>query len=120
MPSSPPRRRWWRPIAHRLFRRPSEILIVSTNGRPAWIAADLSPGRARRGRPGDFVTPSARLARAVADENTRQMPLDGPAPPRSPGTCAVVVTRSLDEAVARSQRMAPEHVVCDARPSPRG
>ena len=97
------------------FAGPSEILVVSTNGRPAWIAADLL---AQAEHDADaraiLVTPSAKLARAVADEVVRQMPLDGPARDAIARNGAIVVTRSLDEAVALSQRMAPEHVVCDS------
>jgi histidinol dehydrogenase len=97
------------------FAGPSEILIVSTNGRPAWIAADLlAQAEHDEDARAILVTPSAKLARAVADEIARQMPLDGPARAAIARNGAVVVTRSLDEAVALSQRMAPEHVVCDS------
>jgi len=97
------------------FAGPSEILVVSTNGRPAWIAADLiAQAEHDEDARAILVTPSARLARAVADEITRQMPLDGPARAAIGKNGAIVVTRNLDEAVALSQRMAPEHVVCDS------
>jgi histidinol dehydrogenase len=97
------------------FAGPSEILVVSTNGRPAWIAADLlAQAEHDEDARAILVTPSAKLARAVADEITRQMPLEGPARAAIARNGAVVVTRSLDEAVALSQRMAPEHVVCDS------
>lgn len=94
---------------------PSEILVVSAKGRPAWIAADLiaqaeHDERARA----ILVTPSRRLARAVAREIARQMPATGPASTAIVRNGAVVVTRTLDEAIAFSERMAPEHVVCDA------
>ena len=93
---------------------PSEILIVSTSGRPAWIAADLiaqaeHDERARA----VLATPSRRLARAVAREIARQMPTTGPASAALTRNGAIVVTRTLDEAIAFSERMAPEHVVCD-------
>ena len=97
------------------FAGPSEILVVSTNGRPAWIAADLiAQAEHDEDARAILVTPSARLARAVADEIARQMPLDGPARAAIATNGAIVVTRNLDEAVALSQRMAPEHVVCDS------
>ena len=97
------------------FAGPSEILILSTSGRAAWIAADLlAQAEHDEDARAILVTPSAKLARAVADEITRQMPLDGPARAAIARNGAVVVTRSLDEAVALSQRMAPEHVVCDS------
>jgi histidinol dehydrogenase len=98
------------------FAGPSEILILSTNGRGAWIAADLlAQAEHDEDARAILVTPSAKLARAVADELTRQMPLDGPARAAIARNGAIVVTRSLDEAVALSQRMAPEHVVCDSK-----
>ncbi len=97
------------------FAGPSEILIVSTNGRPAWIAADLiAQAEHDEDARAIFVTPSGRLARAVADEIARQMPAEGPARAAIARNGAIVVTRSLDEAVALSERMAPEHVVCDS------
>jgi len=98
------------------FAGPSEILIVSTAGRPAWIAADLI---AQAEHDADaravFVTPSRRLARAVAAEVDRQMPIEGPASAALARNGAIVVTRDLDGAIALSERMAPEHVVCDSR-----
>jgi len=97
------------------FAGPSEILVVSTNGRPAWIAADLiAQAEHDEDARAVFVTPNGRLARAVADEIARQMPIDGPARAAIARNGAIVVTRHLDEAIALSQRMAPEHVVCDS------
>jgi histidinol dehydrogenase len=97
------------------FAGPSEILIVSTHGEPAWIAADLiAQAEHDEDARAICVTPSARLARGVADEIARQMPLDGPARTAIGKNGAIIVTRTLDEAVALSQRMAPEHVVCDS------
>jgi histidinol dehydrogenase len=93
---------------------PSEILIVSTTGRPAWIAADLiAQAEHDEHARAILVTPSRRLANAVAREIARQMPAAGPAKPALARNGAIVVTRTLDEAIAFSERMAPEHVVCD-------
>ena len=97
------------------FAGPSEILVISSNGRPAWIAADLiAQAEHDEDARGVFVTPNAALGRAVVDEITRQMPVGGPASAALDRNGAVVVTRTLDEAVELSQRMAPEHVVCDS------
>jgi len=97
------------------FAGPSEILVLSSSGRPAWIAADLL---AQAEHDPDaralLVTPSETLARAVASEVARQMPADGPARTAIERNGAILVTRSLDEAVALSERMAPEHLVCDS------
>ena len=50
----------------------------------------------------------------VAASCNAQMPADGPAATRdADATAAIIVTRTLDEAIALCERMAPEHVVCD-------
>jgi histidinol dehydrogenase len=96
------------------FAGPSEILILSEDGDPAWIAADLlaqaehdADARAM------LVTPNAALARRVAAAIDRRMPADGPARAAIAANGGAVVTASLDEAIALAERMAPEHLVCD-------
>src|SRR4051812_39044306 len=97
------------------FAGPSEILIVSTNGRPDWIAADLlAQAEHDEDARAVLVTTSQVLARRVAEEVARQMPAGGPARIAIDRNGAIVVARSLDEAVALSERMAPEHLVCDS------
>lgn len=97
------------------FAGPSEIVIVSSTGKPAWIAADLlAQAEHDRDARALLVTPNAALARQVAAEIDRQMPVDGVARESIERNGAIVVTRSLDEAIALSERMAPEHVVCDS------
>jgi histidinol dehydrogenase len=97
------------------FAGPSEILIVSSNGRPAWIAADLiAQAEHDEDARAILVTPSRALARAVAAEIARQMPADGPARAAIAGNGAIIVCGSLDAAIALSERMAPEHVICDS------
>lgn len=97
------------------FAGPSEILVVSIDGRPQWIAADLvAQAEHDENARAIFVTPDRRLARQVADEIVRQLPADGPAGTALDRNGAIVVTRSIDEAIALSERMAPEHVVCDS------
>ena len=89
--------------------------FVSTSGKPAWIAADLlAQAEHDEDARAILVTPNASLARAVADEVERQMPADGPARAAIDRNGAIVVTRNMDEAIAVSERMAPEHVVCDS------
>ncbi len=94
---------------------PSEIAVVSTTGRPAWIAADLI-AQAEHDPDARAVlfTPSARLAAAVAEEIGRQMPADGPARRSLAANGGIIRTRTIGEAVMLCQRMAPEHVVCDS------
>ena len=93
---------------------PSEILIVSSAGRPAWIAADLiAQAEHDEQARAILVTPNRRLAAAVVREIGRQLPATGPASTALARNGAIVITRTLDGAIALSERMAPEHVVCD-------
>jgi histidinol dehydrogenase len=97
------------------FAGPSEILILSDRGAPEWIAADLiAQAEHDPDARAVFITSNRRLAKQVAAAVARQMPADGPAPVALARNGAIIVTRTLDESVALSQRMAPEHVVCDA------
>jgi histidinol dehydrogenase len=93
---------------------PSEIVVVSTSGRPAWIAADLiAQAEHDPDARAILLTPSRRLAGAVGRELARQMPDDGPAAHAMRINGGIIRTRTLDEAIAICERMAPEHVVCD-------
>ena len=93
---------------------PSEIVVVSSSGRPAWIAADLiAQAEHDPDARAILLTPSRRLADAVARELGDQMPADGPASRAMQSNGGIVVTRSLDDAISLCNRMAPEHVVCD-------
>jgi histidinol dehydrogenase len=97
------------------FAGPSEIAVVSADGNPAWIAADLiAQAEHDPDARAILLTPSRRLASAVDREATRQMPSSGPARESIARNGGVVLTRTLDEAVALCQRLAPEHVVCDS------
>ena len=96
------------------FAGPSEIAVVSTEGRPAWIAADLiAQAEHDPDARAILLTPSRRLAAAVAREIERQMPAAGPARTSLARNGGIIVTRSLDEAIDLCQRLAPEHLVCD-------
>lgn len=93
---------------------PSEIVVVSANGRPDWIAADLiAQAEHDVDARAILITPSRRLASAVAREVALQLPSSGPAAKALRRHGGIIVTRSLDQAVALCQRAAPEHVVCD-------
>ncbi|MEN3336938.1 MAG: histidinol dehydrogenase [Acidobacteriota bacterium] len=93
---------------------PSEIVVVSVSGRPAWIAADLiAQAEHDPDARAILLTPSRALAAAVAREIVQQLPEAGPARQALAANGGIVLTRSLAEAVALCQRMAPEHVVCD-------
>lgn len=97
------------------FAGPSEIAMVSTSGRPAWIAADLlAQAEHDPDARAILLTPSSELARGVEREVARQMPSDGPARVSIARNGGIILTRTLDEAVALAQRLAPEHLVCDS------
>jgi histidinol dehydrogenase len=96
------------------FAGPSEIAVVSDRGRAPWIAADLlAQAEHDPDARAILFTPSRRLAAAVAREIDRQMPAAGPAKQALARNGGIVVTKSLDEAVALAERLAPEHAVCD-------
>ena len=93
---------------------PSEIVVVSSAGRPAWIAADLiAQAEHDPDARAILLTPSRRLADAVARHLAARMPSDGPAQTAMRVNGGVIVTRTLAEAIDLCNRMAPEHVVCD-------
>lgn len=96
------------------FAGPSEIVIVASKGNAQWIAADLiAQAEHDPDARAILLTPSRRLAAAVARECVRQLPPEGPAREALARRGGIVVTRTLREAIELSQRIAPEHVVCD-------
>jgi histidinol dehydrogenase len=97
------------------FAGPSEIAVLSETGRAEWIAADLiAQAEHDPDARAILITPSRSLATAVVKAIARQMPADGPAPVSLARNGGVVVSRTLDEAIALCQRLAPEHLVCDS------
>jgi histidinol dehydrogenase len=97
------------------FAGPSEILVLSESGNAEWIAADLlAQAEHDPAARAVLVTPSASLARRVAAAVTRRLPPDGPARAAIAANGGIVVTPSLEDAVAFAERMAPEHLVCDS------
>lgn len=97
------------------FAGPTEILVISSTGKADWIAADLiAQAEHDEDARAVLVTPSRDLARRVAAEVARQMPAAGVARAAIERNGAIVVVASLDAAIALSERMAPEHVVCDS------
>jgi histidinol dehydrogenase len=97
------------------FAGPSEIAVLSTTGRPAWIAADLiAQAEHDPEARAILITPNRRLAKAVQREVKKQLPATGPAARALSACGGIIVSRSLDEAVDLCQRLAPEHLVCDS------
>jgi histidinol dehydrogenase len=95
------------------FAGPTEIAVVSTTGRPAWIAADLlAQAEHDPDARAILLTPRRRLAEAVAREADRLEPRPSNGRPLG-SRGGIIVTRSLGEAIDLCQRFAPEHAVCD-------
>jgi histidinol dehydrogenase len=92
---------------------PTEILIVTDIGPAEWIAADLiAQAEHDMEARAIFITSNATLARHVAAELERQMPVDGPARRSLARHGGIVLTRNTGESIALANRAAPEHLVC--------
>ena len=97
------------------FAGPSEIAVLSTSGRPAWIAADLiAQAEHDPDARAILITTRLRLAQAVAREVRKQLPSEGPARQALAAHGGIIVARGLNEAIDLMQRLAPEHAVCDS------
>ena len=93
---------------------PTEILIIAAEGDPAFLAADmLAQAEHDVDASAVLLTTSKRLANAVVREVERQL-ADLPTAPVArkaiARNSAIVVLRSLPEAVEISNRFAPEHL----------
>ena len=93
---------------------PTEILIISADGDPRHLAADmLAQAEHDVDASAVLLTTSKRLAAAVAKEVDRQLahlPTAAVARKSIARNSAVVLVRSLEEAVEISNRFAPEHL----------
>ncbi len=93
---------------------PTEVLILATGGPPRYIAADfLAQAEHDPDAIALLVTPSARLAEAVAAEIEKQLhelPETNPAWKSLRQACAILLAPSLDAAVRFANRVAPEHL----------
>ena len=96
---------------------PTEVLIIAEDGNPAWLAADLL---AQAEHDADatalLLTPSAKLARAVAAAVGRRLQSlqSTPAAISLRKNSAIVVVRDLEEAVLLANLFAPEHLAVPA------
>jgi len=94
---------------------PSEVLILADESAdPGWIAADLlAQAEHDTAALPWLITPSAELARAVNREIDRQLPLletRDIAARSIERNGRIILTESLDQAVAFANRKAPEHL----------
>lgn len=93
---------------------PSEILIVADSGPADWIAADLiAQAEHDPDARAVFITAKLSLAREVAEEVARQLPATGPAATSLWNHGGIIVTKTMDEAVALANDAASEHLVVD-------
>ena len=101
---------------------PSEILVLADGAsNPAYVAADmLSQAEHDKMASAVLVTDSPELARAVAEEIERQLPLlsrEEIARASIEANGKILITRDLREGVAVANRIAPEHLeVCVDNP----
>jgi histidinol dehydrogenase len=93
---------------------PTEILIIAAEGDPRFLAADmLAQAEHDVDACAILLTTSKRLANAVAAQIEQQLaglPTAAVARKAITRNSAVVLTQSLDEAIALSNRFAPEHL----------
>jgi len=93
---------------------PTEIVIVSDNGNPEWIAADLIAQAEHDPQARALLITtrrqlSARVGRAVS----AQMPHSGPARESLARHGGIIIASSKAEAIDLANRAAAEHLVCD-------
>jgi histidinol dehydrogenase len=102
-------------VAIDLLPGPSEILVLAdASANAAWIAADLL-AQAEHGKNSSilFVTNSARLLKAVEAEITRQLATLSRQEALAgvlEKDCALILVKSLKDAVAIANDFAPEHI----------
>ena len=93
---------------------PTEVLLISEDGNPDWLAADLlAQAEHDRDATAVLLTPSAKLAQAVAraaGQQLKSLPAESPAASALRRNGAIVVVRDLEEAISLANRFAPEHL----------
>src|SRR5215216_6350414 len=93
---------------------PTEIVIVSSRGPAALVAADLiAQAEHDPDARAVLITPSRTLASRVAAQVAARMPQDGPARASLRSHGGIIVTASIGEAIALANAAAPEHLVVD-------
>jgi histidinol dehydrogenase len=93
---------------------PTEILIIAADGNPKFLAADmLAQAEHDTDACAILLTTSKNLAGAVSEEIERQLRTLPTAPVARQAirrNSAIVLVRSLDEAIEIANRFAPEHL----------
>ena len=95
---------------------PTEIVIVSRNGNPDWIASDLiAQAEHDPEARAILVTPNRPLATAVRTALTKQLKEHPAAIPSIDTHGVAIVTETVNEAIDLGNAIAPEHAVTDTR-----
>ena len=95
---------------------PTEIVVVSQNGRPDWIASDLiAQAEHDPEARAILVTPNRSLATAVRSALTEQLQEHPAAKPSIDAHGIAIVTKTITEAVDLANAISPEHAVTDTR-----
>ena len=103
------------------FAGPTEIVIVAGRGRASWIAADLiAQAEHDPDARAILITWTRSLAERVAEAVAQQAKGREIVEQSLTTNAAIVVTRTADEAMALSNRIAPEHLVLDRESLARG
>ena len=95
---------------------PTEIVIVSRNGNPDWIASDLIAKAEHDPEAwAILVTPNRPLATAVRTALTKQLKEHPAAIPSIDTHGVAIVTETVNEAIDLGNAISPEHAVTDTR-----
>ena len=93
---------------------PTEIVLVAQRGNATWIAADLiAQAEHDPDARAVLITPNLRLAQQVSARVAATTPAIGPARDSLKAHGGIIVTKSLDEAIALANAAAAEHLVVD-------
>jgi histidinol dehydrogenase len=93
---------------------PTEIVLVAQRGDARWIAADLiAQAEHDPDARAVLITPNRRLAQQVAARVEGTTPSAGPARDSLRAHGGIIVTATLDDAIALANAAAAEHLVVD-------
>lgn len=100
---------------------PTEIVIVSSNGNPAFIAADLvAQAEHDPETMAVFITTSKKLAASVANQLKRgRQALNENASSSLEARGAILIAASREQAFDWANRIAPEHITIEKKDLPR-
>ena len=97
---------------------PTEAVVLSNSGTPAFIAADLvAQAEHDADALGVFITTSGALAKAVTDE-VRNLTMRNPVAQQSLRRGAILLAASREQAREWANLLAPEHITVDAEDVP--